>query len=565
MERSRGHHLPTLLLASLALVGLLAAACGSGDDDAEEPASEQDATAPGETDTGVGTDVTIAPDGAPTPGGTLVYGLDAETDGWDPVDNRWSPPGTIVGLTIYDPLAAYDADSVAQPYLAESFSHDETYTSWEITLRAGVQFHDSTPLTAQAVADVFERHLQSGLTRPALAALERVEVVDELTARFVMTTSWASFPSTLTGQLGMVPAPSSTATAPVGTGPFVFEDWRTGDRLTVTRNDTYWQRDETGNPLPYLDGVEFRPLTDEQTRVTALETGEIDMLHTTDSLPIRRLEDLAEAGDAQLVWDRSEAEERFLLLNTAAPPFDDPVARQAVAHATDREAYNDVLYDGVPTVADSVFTPGTKYYSDTAFPAYDPDEARRLVEEYEATNGEPLAFSISITPDVSDNAQFLQQAFAAVGMDVTIDQKEEVNEILDVLSGNFQSDLWRQFGSPDPDFDYVWWISDNATDVGTLGLNIARLRDDQVDEALNTARATQDEAVRKDAYADLQQRFNELLPFIWLNHTTWVIGAGPEVRGITNGPLPDGSPSLPVGGPGGFGSVTRLTATWIQS
>ncbi|MCA1481415.1 ABC transporter substrate-binding protein, partial [Bradyrhizobium sp. NBAIM08] len=135
------------------------------------------------------------------------YALDAETDGWDPTKSRFAPAGTQVGLAVFDPLAAYDADSRAQPYLAESFEPNETFTDWTVTLRPDITFHDGSPLTAAVLETIFAAHKASPLTGPAVAALESVEITGDLTAVFPMETPWASFPASLTGQLGMVPSP----------------------------------------------------------------------------------------------------------------------------------------------------------------------------------------------------------------------------------------------------------------------------------------------------------------------------------------------------------------------
>jgi ABC-type transport system substrate-binding protein len=81
---------------------------------------------------------------------------------------------------------------------------------------------------------------------------------------------------------------------------------------------------------------------------------------------------------------------------------------------------------------------------------------------------------------------------------------------------------------------------------------------------LDKGRTSTDEATRKDGYATLQQGFAKDVPYVWLNHALWAVVAGNNVRGITNGPLPDGQPSLPIGGGGDFGGVVRYTQTWLQ-
>ena len=132
------------------------------------------------------------------------------------------------------------------------------------------------------------------------------------------------------------------------------------------------------------------------------------------------------------------------------------------------------------------------------------------------------------------------------------------------MTGKYQSTTWAQFGSPDPDYDYLWWISDNAAPVGSLGLNIARNKDPEIDAALKAARATTDPTVRQKNYAIVATKLNEDVPYIWLARGHWIIVANNAVRGLTQGPLPDGQASYPIGGPGGFGTANRLTQTWLD-
>jgi len=553
------------LIAALAaiFVVVMSAACGSS--------SSSNQAAPTGTEAAAKTDVTLAVEGAPKVGGSLVYGLEAESDGYDPTQNRWAISGTQIGLAVYDPLAAYDAKSNAKPYLAESFTPNADFTQWAVKLRPNVSFHDGTPLTADAVKLTFDKHLASGLTKPAVATLDRVEVTDTLTATFFMKSPWASFPATLTGQLGMVVAPATLnnpdgSRAPIGTGPFVFKQWIPDQSFTATRNPNYWQTDTNGTQLPYLNSVQFRPIPDAQSRVAAAQTGDITMMHTNNPELIKKLRDQAQSGKLQLVEDHGESEEDFVMLNNAKPPFDNSTARQAVAYATDRDQFNSVINLNVLEPADNVFTVRSKYYVPTPFPGFDLAKATQLTQQYEQETGQPLAFTLTDCGTEAINVNqtnLLKQQYDAAGMKVEVTLTEQSKCITDAVTGGYQAILWRQFGAPDPDFDRVWWASENAT--GAIALNIARLQDPQLDAALDKGRSTTDEATRKQAYATVQQRFAEDLAYIWLDHSLWVIAAGNNVRGITNGPLPDGTPSLPLGGPGGFGGVTRLTQTWLTS
>lgn len=567
-ERRPAHRLLAVSTSVVVLLALGLTSCRSTSS-TDSQATANDQSAPGQTD------VTIAAEGPPRSGGTLRYGLEAESDGYLPWKNRFAISGTIVGLAIYDPLTAYDENLEAKPYLAESLTPNADFTSWKIKVRGGVTFHDGTPLTGEAVKadlDAFRSDTLLGTAAAAIADIQ-TDPADPLSLTITMKTPWATFPASLTGQAGMIAAPSTLADAsqpprPVGTGPFVFSEWVPDQKLTASRNAHYWRKDSNGQQLPYLDGVEFRPLPDAQARTATLVSGGIDMLHTNVPDQIISLRDAASKGAIQLVEDRGEAEEGFVMLNLAKPPFDNKTAREAVAYATDRATYSKTVNRDVLAPATNVFTTNSRYYVETPFPTYDPDKARQLVEKYRQDTGQPLAFTLGVGGADSMSrlqSELLQAQYNAVGMQVDIKPEAQSTFIANTALGNYQANIWRQFGSPDPDYDYIWWISDNAKPVGSLSLNFARLKDPELDAALRAGRATNDPQARKQAYTTLQQRLNDDLAYIWLNHSLWVLAASNSVRGITNGPLPDGSPALPVGGPGGFGGVTSFTQTWLSA
>lgn len=556
-------------LARTALIGiglavsLVAVSCGSTATTSQSSGSS--------SATAEATDVTIAASGAPKIGGTLTYALDAESDGWDPTKNRWASAGTEVGLAIFDPLAAYDVNVKAQPYLAESFTPNPEFTQWTITLRSGVTFHDGTPLTADVLKTIFAAHQASALTSPAIANLDHVEVTGPLTAVFYMKQPWAAFPSSLTGQLGMVPSPTMLASPdgsrhPVGTGPFKMDSWTPDSSLVTSKNPSYWRTDDAGVRLPYLAGVTFTVITEAPSKVNAVLAGDADMAATSTPSAVIKADAEAKASRLQLVENRGETEEAFTMLNAEVAPFDELVARQAVAYATNTDEYIAAVDQGATQKVTGVFREGTPYYADSPYPAFDLEHAKALVQQYETETGKPLAFTLmeDATTAGALQGQFLKAQWEAAGMKVTISQMDQSTLIINAVTGKYQATAWGQFGSPDPDYDYVWWTSANAAPVGALGLNIARNKDPLVDQALNSARGSNDDSVRKAAYATVATRLNIDLPYIWLARGHYVVIAANAVRGILQGPLPSGEESYPIGGPGGFGVVTRLTQTWLD-
>ncbi len=353
---------------------------------------------------------------------------------------------------------------------------------------------------------------------------------------------------------------------PIGTGPFKFVSWTPDSNLVVERNPDYWQKDANGQQLPYLDRIEFRPIPDDGARTASIQTGDVDMTHTAEIGSIKTFRSMAASGQLQLVEQRGPAEVTFAQFNMDKPPFDDIRARQAAVHAINQQQWVDVITQGLNQAATSVFRPASKWYYDASYPSYDLEEAKRLVAEYENDKG-PLEFAYSTlsTPAATQQGELIKSMLEAAGMKVTVNSTDASTFIVNGALGQYQMIQWGQFGSPDPDYEHVWWYSANANPVGQLALNFPRNRDPLVDEALNRARATDDFQTRKQAYIDLQKRFAADVPYAFLDYPTEIKVAQNRVRGMLQDTLPDGEKSIAMGGPGSFSLVTRLTQTWVTS
>ena len=553
--RSGWMKVPAVAIA-LAL-GLGAVACGGSS--TESSVKDGSAT----------TDITVASSGAPRAGGSISFGLEAETDGFNPTANRWAVSGYMVAAAVFDPLAAFDADGHVQPYLAESFTPSADYRTWRITMRAGVSFTNGEVLDAAAVAKDLNAVRADALTGAALANLTSVTVdpSDPMTVVVVAADPWASFPSILSGQIGYIAAPAqidapkpASSNQPIGTGPFVQKEWIPDNHWSGTRNPGYWRTDANGAALPYLDAVEFRPVVDPQSRVSALLSGDLDMMVVSEWSSIDRLRSEAEAGNSQIVYDRGESEEALLLINTQKAPLDDVRVRRALALCTDIDPILAASETPSSYVADSQFAKDSPYYVDTKFPRNDVAAGTALIDEVKAQTGGAVNVTITTNPIPSYLAitSLLAEQWSRCGVTVQQQSEEQSKFLADAVTGKLGVALWRQFGGDDPDVNYVWWTGRNAN--GLLALNAARLQDTQIDAALDQARASADPAVRTSAYAELQRRQTELVPYIWLSHTQWAIGANTKVRNIGSITLPGGRAARPFGG-----GVFRLTEAWLDN
>ncbi|MGZ4758673.1 MAG: ABC transporter substrate-binding protein, partial [Acidimicrobiales bacterium] len=536
------HRRPSRLLGAIALVAALAvagAACGSA-----KPKVGADQSAPAPAGQGRADDVVIPAAGPPAPGGRMVYGVNAETDGWNPTSSRWSTAGLTVANTIFDPLAAWDTESHAQPYLAASFAHNDTYDVWTITMRENETFHDGTPVDAVAVKKDLDAIRTSVLTSASFAPMQEITVTGPLTLDIAMKIPWSVFPAALTGQSGMIAAPkqlddAATGTRqPIGSGPFVFQSWTPDSLLTVKKNANYWRPG-----LPYLDQIDFKPISEPQSQYDALRSGDVNMMATADGPTKVKLRAGAAAGDFQIVNSGGETDEGSVMLNTSKGPTSDVRLRTALAYATDTAAIAKVASTNPTDIARGPFVDGTNWAIDTDYPSFDLDQAKSLVAEVQGA-GPPIVVRFQCT----DGNQILQtcQAIAAnweaAGVQVDLTSMDQPKLINNALSGDYEATIWAQFGAPDPDADSVWWNGANAGANGGLALNMARNQDPVLDAALYVGRTSPNPDERKLAYITVQQQLAKDIPYVWLNHNTWIVAAENSIRGIQGSTLPDGSP-----------------------
>lgn len=542
-----------LVIAGLLALSLVAAACGGGDDSGD-----------GGSDDGGGGDT-----GTPVAGGNLSYGLEAETSGgWCLPESQLAISGIQVAKTIYDTLTAPNDKDEYVPFLAESVEPNEDYTEWTITLREGIKFHDGTDLDATVVKNNLDAYRGAYPARSPLLFVfvfedvASVDVVDDLTVKVTTSVPWPAFPATLygSGRVGMVAQaqlddPDTCDKNLIGTGPFKLDEWVVNDHLTASKNPDYWRTDADGNQLPYLDSVEYRPFVEETSRVNALESGEINGMHTNDASSIEQVGLGKEAGSLGEVKSDQFSEVSYLMFNTSKPPFDNQTARQAVAYALNRDEMNTVVFLDQMTMASGPFAKGvTGYLEDTGFPSFDLDKAKELVAEYESETGEPLSFTITSANSAAtvQITSFIQQKAKAAGMDVNLKPIEQAAQINTALGDDWQSMYWRNHPGGDPDTQYNWWY-------GGSPVNFGKFDDAQMNELLDQGRTTADQAERATIYEDINKLFSEKMYNVWTNWSNWTIGTAPDVNGILGPDLPDGSAPFP-----GLATGHPVSGVWIS-
>ena len=566
----------TRRIVGVTLVSLLSfvAACGGGSS-SDETGAPSETEAPGSDSSAPSSEAPT--DETPVAGGTLRVGLDADVDGLNPTASALAVAGLTMASAVFDPLFSFDAEGNVVPYLAESIEASADFMVWTMKLRAGVTFHDGTPLTVDAVIKQFEITRGDPLVglavRPYYPETDAVVKIDDLTMEFHPLEASQFFPSALTAQLGYIASPAwldalaadpTLEQEPVGTGPFKF-DSRTEDSVTkFVRNDAWWGTEIIG-PV-YLDAIEFYPVPDPDTRTELLLNGDLDILHTTDTNQFPTYRD---DSSLQLAIDE-KGEEYFLMINTSKAPFDDVRVRQALALATDRQGYYDLFNGGEGQMADQMFTPDSPYYNpDVKQSGNDAEGAAALIAEYCGEN--PVdASGVAQCTDGKVNmeyqwsgpsvlatriADFYNESWKA-SFNVTYDEKSQADHIQDAALGAYNVVGWRQFGAENPGDDRVWLECRN---IGGISLNWPRYCDEERDALIKEIANPATPEERPALLQQLVQNLNESYAYIFMTHSSWAIVQAENVRGNCSRVSPDGN-ALPCSTNGRM----YFQSTWLS-
>ena len=569
------HRAAWALGASLVAFGLLAAACGS--DDSGSSAGTTAAGGAGTTAAG-GAATTAASTETPTPGGKLVYGIEADTGSpWEPSKALFAISGHTVIRSIYDSLTIATVDGTVVPYLAESVTPNADYTVWTIKARSGITFHDGTPFDGAAIVDNLNRHFTSFLTAKVLTDVAtnadgtpQIVVTDPMTVQVTMKRPWVPFPIYLTGAIGYIASPTWLKAAdadtaleakPVGTGPFVFKDYKPGESFNATKNPNYWNK-----PYPYLDEVEYRVIPDGKTRAAALEAGDVNIIQTDDGENIAKFRDQADQFPMTEISAFGETGYTLLNVTQEGSPLTDQRVRCAMAYATDEQALIDKIGAGINQVASGPFSPTQLGYLDeSGYPLkQDMAKAQELVASYKADHPGDLNISLSTTQDATALvvAQAQQQFFTEAGFDsVQISQIEQAKYILTALQGDFQAFQWRNHGGLDLDAQYIWWHSSNALPAGQLALNFGRIKDPVIDQALEANRGETDPAKKKELAETVNKEFATQCYNIWGDYDLWGLPHTPDVQGLEDFTAPSGEKVCLCNGIAG---VYNVQSVWIK-
>ena len=468
---------------------------------------------------------------------TLRIGLAEDPDILDPSMAR-TYVGRIVFSAFCDKLFDIDEKLNIVPQLALSYETSADGLAMTIKLRPNVKFHDGEPLDAEAAKFSIERHmtLPTSFRKSELASVDHVEVVDPLTIKLVLKTPYSPLIAQLTDRSGMMVSPKAAKEAgdkfglhPVCAGPYKFVERVQQDRIVFEKFADYWNKDNV-----HIDRVVFLPIVDATVRLANLKSGGLDLIERVLATDIKDVR-----ADSKLVLSTApELGYLGLTVNigndkTKGPLSQSAKVRQALDLAIDREAINQVVFNGEFTPGNQWVSPTHPYYQ-KAFPVRGRDvaKAKALLREAGVTLPVTVDYMIPKGAENEAVAQVVQSMAAEAGFDIKIRAVEFATTFKQAQAGEFQVFQINWSGRIDPDGNsYVFMRSKAPQNDGGYS-------NPDADKLMEEGRATSGFDERKAIYEKLTKVLLTDLPIIYIYHRTLLIAHTTKLEGYKQ--MPDG-------------------------
>ncbi|BCH66529.1 peptide ABC transporter substrate-binding protein [Agrobacterium vitis] len=474
---------------------------------------------------------------APVMAADLKIGLSEDPDVLDPAQSR-----TFVGRIVYtamcDKLVDVSPDLKIIPQLATGWAWSEGGKVLTMTLRQGVKFHDETPLNAEAVVATIQRNMTMPESRrkSELASVEKVDAIGSDTVKFTLKAPDSTLLAQLSDRAGMIVSPKAAkelganfGSHPVCAGPFKFVERVQQDRIVLEKFADYWNKDQI-----FINKLTYLPIVDSTVRLANLRSGDLDMIERvapTDAASIK--------SDGKLDFEQAVGVGYMAMYVNIGngPRANNPLGkdkrlRQAFSLAIDREALNQIVFEGTALAGNQPFPPVSPWYDKRIpVPARDVEKAKALVKAA-GFDRVPIELQVSNSATVLQMMQVVQSMVAEAGFDVTLKTMEFATMLNEQTAGNYQISRSDWSGRVDPDGNLHQFVTCKG------GINDTKYCNPAVDTLLNEARQSTDEAVRKQKYDAADEILNDDLPIIYLGHQSWLWASSKKITGFV--PSPDG-------------------------
>jgi peptide/nickel transport system substrate-binding protein len=469
---------------------------------------------------------------------TLRIGLAEDPDILDPTMAR-TYVGRIVFASLCDKLFDIDEKLNIVPQLALSHETSADGKAVTIKLRPGVKFHDGEPLDAEAAKFSFERHLTmtGSFRKPEIASIERVEVVDPLTVRLVLKEPYSPLIAQLTDRSGMMVSPKAAKEAgdrfglkPVCAGPYKFVERVQQDRIVFEKFQDYWDKANV-----HIDRIVYLPIVDSTVRLANLKSGGLDLIErvlATDIKDVRADKTLQLSTALELGYQGLDI--NVGLGEAAKSPLGQSAkVRQALALAIDRNALNQVVFNGEFVPGNQWLNPESSYYQKSLpIPERDVAKAKALIKE--AGVPTPIVVDFMVPQGAENKAisEVVQAMAAEAGFDMKIRITEFATSLKSAEAGEYQAYLIGWSGRTDPDGNLYTFHACNAPN------NNGKYCNAEVDKLLNEARTFSDPAKRKPVYEKVAKILLDEGHILYLYHRKVLIAQTTKLDGFVL--VPDG-------------------------
>ncbi len=465
---------------------------------------------------------------------TLVVANSADARTLDPHDAGDSGSGNAL-YPVFESLVNVDwKTGEILPGLAEKWEKLDD-VSYKFYLRKGVKFHNGEEMKASDVVFSFKRAISPAGAKVAyimkVVDPNGFEIIDDYTVVIKTLGAFSPF-------LGYMPyigavvmsekaySDPAAANHPIGTGPYMFVDWKKGDRLTYKKFNDYWGQ------KPEFENLIIRSIPDVNSRLIELETGNIDLAIGLTPNEVNRVKDNSKLQ----LFSSPSTIFTYLTYNCAKAPFDNVKFRQAIDYALDEEGINEAVYRGLAKYTPGPVTPDQKYfYNGEPTCRYDVEKAKQLLSESGVNvSGKKFALTVNDNQSRIDMAQIIQTQLKEIGIDVEI-KVMETAAYFDFINGDekeFFINGWGAVGFPEPDNN----IYGPAHSSGIPSTNSEMYSNPTLDKLLDDSRATPDGEERQKIVYDIQKLLRDETPYITISNNINYIGAQNYVEGFTAQP-----------------------------
>ena len=511
----------SLIMAMTMILALVA--CG-GNNSANNGGNN--AANSGNTSTNTETEKPSTDEGA-TVKESLTWAQSADVFSFDPNIGKETVAIQVTG-NIYDTLFTIDVDGNILPMLATEYEQEDEVT-YLIKLREGVTFHDGSPFTSEDAAYSIMRAVNSPAVNYIAKFVDHVDIVDEYTIRMVTVEPYAPAIRNLTHPgMGVTCKAYAEAngeeillTAPMGTGPFKFVEWKQGDYVKLERFEEYW-----AGPAP-MKNLTMRVIPESAQRTIALETGEVDIAYDISPNDISRLNDT----DGVHVETASSLMCYYIGMNFQNEYLSNVKVRQAIRLAIDVAPMIDAVMYGGAQIATSVLAPACFGYA-AKTPAVTPnvEQAKQLMAEAGYADGIELTIVVNEEQVRVEMCNIIQSQLKEIGIDLKIDVVEQ-SSFIDLVGRGDHELCFQNWTTSTADADYTYYPLYHTTCYGSQG-GRAFGEIPGMDAILEEAKGLADQNKRIELYQqaeDLVQEYAVNMPLIW---TDLAVGMTDKVEGF---------------------------------